>query len=63
MDINELRTIITTLSFVVFIGIVYWAYSGHRRKAFDEAANLPFIDDEMPESARQNTEKSNGVRS
>ena len=63
MDINELRTIITTLSFVVFIGIVYWAYNGHQRKAFDEPANLPFIDDEMPESARHNTEKSNGVRS
>jgi len=45
MDINELRTIITTLSFVVFIGIVYWAYSGHQRKAFDEAANLPFEQD------------------
>jgi cytochrome c oxidase cbb3-type subunit 4 len=32
----------TVLSFVVFIGIVIWAYSRRRRPAFDEAANAPF---------------------
>jgi cytochrome c oxidase cbb3-type subunit IV len=32
----------TVLSFVVFIGIVAWAYSKRRRPAFDEAANAPF---------------------
>jgi len=32
----------TVLSFVVFIGIVIWAYSKRRRTAFDEAANAPF---------------------
>ena len=25
----------TVLAFVVFIGIVFWAYSGRRREAFD----------------------------
>jgi cytochrome c oxidase cbb3-type subunit 4 len=29
-----------------FIGIVIWAYSASRKKDFDEAANLPFADDE-----------------
>ena len=32
----------TVVSFVVFIGIVVWAYSQRRRTAFDEAANAPF---------------------
>ncbi len=32
----------TVVSFVVFIGIVLWAYSNRRRPAFDEAANAPF---------------------
>ncbi len=32
----------TVVSFVVFIGIVIWAYSRRRRPAFDEAANAPF---------------------
>jgi len=31
---------------VTFIGIVLWAYSGKRKSAFDEAARLPFDDDE-----------------
>ena len=45
MDINDLRIIATVLSFVMFISIVVWAYSGKRKRAFDEAAALP-IDDE-----------------
>ncbi len=40
MDINDLRSIITVLSFVLFVGIVAWTYSGRRRQAFDEAANI-----------------------
>ena len=32
----------TVVSFVVFIGIVIWAYGRRRHPAFDEAANAPF---------------------
>jgi cytochrome c oxidase cbb3-type subunit 4 len=32
----------TVLSFLAFLGIVAWAYSSHRRVAFEEAANAPF---------------------
>jgi cytochrome c oxidase cbb3-type subunit 4 len=32
----------TVLSFLSFLGIVAWAYSSHRRAAFEEAANAPF---------------------
>jgi cytochrome c oxidase cbb3-type subunit 4 len=46
MDINDMRSIVTVLAFATFIGIVLWAYSGRRRAAFDEAANLPFNEDE-----------------
>ncbi|MCA3237872.1 MAG: cbb3-type cytochrome oxidase subunit 3 [Curvibacter sp.] len=46
MDINTLRTVITVASFVCFIGIVWWAWSGRNRAAFDEAARLPFEQDE-----------------
>ena len=66
MDINDLRTIITALSFVVFAGIVYWAYNGRQRKRFEEAANLPFADAELPgELAGRNfnsKDKNTGVR-
>ena len=47
MDLlNDLRSAITVLAFVVFIGIVFWAYSRRRKAAFDEAAQLPFTEDE-----------------
>jgi len=42
MDINLLRSIVTVLSFVLFIGIVVWAWSARNRERFDEAARLPF---------------------
>ena len=46
MDINLLRGIITVLSLLAFIGIVVWAYGKDRRQQFEEAANLPFADDD-----------------
>jgi cytochrome c oxidase cbb3-type subunit 4 len=45
MDINDLRGISTAFLLVVFIGLIFWAYSSKRKKSFDEAANLPFADE------------------
>lgn len=47
MDINDLRAWHTLVLLVVFLGIVFWAYSKRRKKSFDEAANLPFADEEQ----------------
>ncbi|MEH6386621.1 MULTISPECIES: cbb3-type cytochrome c oxidase subunit 3 [Pseudomonas] len=49
MDINTLRGIATIFAMVAFIGIVIWAYSSYKKKDFDEAANLPFADEENDE--------------
>jgi cytochrome c oxidase cbb3-type subunit 4 len=48
MDINDLRSISTLLSFLCFMGIVVWAYGKNSRKGFDQAANLPFAEDDEP---------------
>jgi cytochrome c oxidase cbb3-type subunit IV len=45
MDLNDLRTLWTVLSFLAFLGIVWWAYGGKRKARFDEAARLA-LDDE-----------------
>ncbi len=46
MDIQDaLRSIVTLLGFVAFIGIVVWAWSGARHKRFAEAARIPFDED------------------
>jgi cytochrome c oxidase cbb3-type subunit 4 len=47
MDIDIARTAITVISFVAFLGICVWAYSGRQKSRFDEAANLPFADDDI----------------
>ena len=43
MDVNELRILVTVVSFIVFIGIVVWAWSRRNAERFDEAAQLPFV--------------------
>jgi cytochrome c oxidase cbb3-type subunit IV len=45
MDINDLRIVVTLLSFAAFAGIVVWAWSRRNRAAFQEAAMLPFADE------------------
>jgi cytochrome c oxidase cbb3-type subunit 4 len=43
--INHLRAAMTVITFLVFLGIVWFAYSRRNRVRFDEAARLPFTDD------------------
>lgn len=45
MDINTLRSAVTVISLLVFLGIVAWAWSRRNRERFDEAARLPFQDE------------------
>ncbi len=45
MDINTLRSLATVVSFVTFLGILWWAWSKKRSADFAEAANLPFEQD------------------
>jgi cytochrome c oxidase cbb3-type subunit 4 len=47
MDINDLRGISTLFLMISFIGLCIWAYSRKRHKAFEEAAELPFADEEL----------------
>jgi cytochrome c oxidase cbb3-type subunit IV len=42
VNLDDVRVALTVLSFLVFVGIAVWAYSRHRQRDFDEAANLPF---------------------
>jgi cytochrome c oxidase cbb3-type subunit 4 len=38
MDINDVRSLITVVSFVAFLAIVVWAYRSKRKAGFEEAA-------------------------
>jgi len=45
VDINDLRSVFTVLAILMFVGIVWWAYSDRRQQAYEEAAMLPLEDD------------------
>lgn len=47
MDPIFLHIVWTVISFVFFVGIIVWAYSGKRKAVFDQAAQLPLEDDEF----------------
>lgn len=47
IDLNDIRAWQTALLLLSFIGIVIWAYSRRQRASFDQAAHLPFDDDDM----------------
>ncbi len=48
MDWGTVSGIITAVLLIVFLGIVFWAYSRKRRGDFDEAARLPLDDEDQP---------------
>jgi len=57
MDIGTFRGALTVVLMLLFIGLVFWAYSRRRDDDFDAAARLP-LDDDNPDSARRPSEKS-----
>lgn len=42
LDVNDLRSIVTVVSLLVFLGICAWAWSRSNRERFNEAAQVPF---------------------
>ena len=44
MDVSTFHGLWTAALLVIFIGIVVWAWSGKRKRAFDEAARIPLED-------------------
>ena len=60
MDAGAWRGIFTIVMFVMFIGIVVWAWSGRRKSGFDEAARLPLDDESLPPHQAGNAKPANG---
>ena len=46
MELIALRAAATVASFVVFVGIIWWAYGGSQVRNFAEAERLPFEEDD-----------------
>jgi len=59
MDSSLIQSVWTLVVLVLFVGIVIWAWSGKRKQDFDEAANIPFTEDDMP-AEKTSKENSHG---
>jgi len=47
MDLNDVRGVLTPLvGIILFLIVVRWAYGKGSKRVYDEAANLPFTDDD-----------------
>jgi cytochrome c oxidase cbb3-type subunit 4 len=44
-QINFLRVTATVLSFMCFLGIVWWTIDRRKTRRFEEASRLPFLDE------------------
>jgi cytochrome c oxidase cbb3-type subunit 4 len=55
MDINDMRSVVTLASFVLFVGVAIWTWQRARRDAFDEAAQLPFADEKAASAGAVST--------
>jgi cytochrome c oxidase cbb3-type subunit IV len=43
MDINDLRSAVTVVGLLLFLALVAWVYRAPRQRAFDAAAQIPFV--------------------
>jgi cytochrome c oxidase cbb3-type subunit 4 len=59
MDTSLIQSVWTLVVLVLFVGIVIWAWSSKRKQDFDEAANIPFNEDDMP-AEKTSKENSHG---
>ncbi len=61
--VTQIQVVWTIVVMIVFLAIVFWAWSGRRKESFDEAANIPLEDEnfieEKASTAENNKENSN----
>ena len=48
MDSGTVSGIVTAVFILVFIGIVWWAFSKGNKQRFEEAGRLPLDEDDTP---------------
>ena len=62
MDAGLAHGLWTALLLVTFAAIVAWAWSGRRKRDFDEAARLPLEDDPPAAGDARGSEGGSGAR-
>lgn len=63
MDITDLRSLATVLCAIGFTAVVWWAYGPSRKQQFDDAALLPFLEDDASAGGQTTPQQTEGGRS
>jgi cytochrome c oxidase cbb3-type subunit 4 len=50
MDLNDVRSLVTLLSFLLFSGLMAWTWWPRRRADHEAAAHLPFLGEALGET-------------
>ena len=53
MSVNELRSLVTLLSFVSFVALVIWVFAPRRKAYFDESAAQALDEEGSPRAQPQ----------
>lgn len=51
MDLNDVRSLVTLLSFALFSALMAWTWWPRHRAEHDAAARLPFLGEAVPPAA------------
>ncbi|NQD37912.1 cbb3-type cytochrome c oxidase subunit 3 [Permianibacter sp. IMCC34836] len=57
MDMNWFRGAMTAVWLLIFLGVVWWAYSPRRKARFEEAAQLVFDDQPARDGKQTDSER------
>ena len=60
MSVSFVQSVWTVMAFVVFVGIVVWAFSKGRKADFDKAGRMAMDDDKPTQVAGNNATNNNG---
>ena len=44
---TQIQVVWTVLVMIIFLAIVFWAWSGRRKESFNEAANIPLEEEDF----------------
>lgn len=53
MDMGTFRGLITAVLMILFVALVFWAYSRRRHEEFEAASRLPLDEDRAPPPSRE----------
>ena len=62
MDLNDIRSLVTLLSFCLFLGLMAWTYWPARQRDHEAASLLPFAGEAADVPLYQRLDKQPGLR-